>query len=284
MRTVTAKILVILGTVLALGACTKLDEDRVNGNAQLQVRLTDAPGDFDAVFIEVEDVLVHRSGGDSVGEEGWESIEGVRRGIYNLLDLVNGRDTLLVDANVPAGHLGYLRLVLGEENRVETGGRQHKLAVPAALQPGLDLKINGELRNEAVYELLLDVDVARSVIPADSGDRYVLWPVVRVLEADAAGGTLRGVVSPAGANMAVLAVKENDTLGTYTDTLGNYLLKAVPPGSYSMHFMPDSASGLPPLDTTGIAVNNGEISQVNVTLQDTLVQGPDPVSREPAGR
>src|SRR3546814_1016098 len=97
MRNVTGKVLRI-GMVLwlagSLGACTELDEGRVNGNSQLQVRLTDAPGDFDAVFIDVSGVLIHRSATDVAGAEdgGWERIDGVKSGVYNLLELVNGHD------------------------------------------------------------------------------------------------------------------------------------------------------------------------------------------------
>lgn len=265
-RNAAGKAFLSLGLALILGSCTKLDEDRVNGNAQLQIRLTDAPGNFDAVFIEIEDILIHRSSEDSVGEEGWESIEGVRRGTYNLLDLVNGRDTLLVDGNVPPGHLGHLRLVLGDENRVETGGREYDLITPSELQAGLKLNINGELREDEVYEILLDFDAARSVVAAGDSGKYMLKPVIRVLEADPSGGTVRGVVSPGNVNTAVLAIKGNDTLGTYADTLGNYMLKALPPGNYSMHFMPDSASGLIPVDTAGITVNDGEVFQLNISL------------------
>ncbi|HYH56206.1 MAG TPA: DUF4382 domain-containing protein [Anseongella sp.] len=268
MKKVMNKAAVLLGLSLAFGACRSLDEESVNGNSQLQIRLTDAPGDYDAVFIEIEDVLVHRSGEDTVGEEGWESVEGVRKGTYNLLDLVNGRDTLLVDADVPSGHLGHIRLVLGENNRLEIDGQQHTLEAPSAGQSGLKLKVDRELSEGIVYGILLDFDVARSVVQAGGSGRYILKPVIRVLEADPPGGTLRGIISPGGLGTAVLAVRGTDTLGTYTDTLGNFMLKAVPPGNYSMHFLPESSSGLPRLDTAGITVNAGEVTQVNVSLDE----------------
>lgn len=267
MKRLMKNAVVIFGMALVMGGCTPLDEEGVNGNSQIQIRLTDAPGNYDAVFIEVEDVLVHRSGDDSVGDEGWESADGVRKGIYNLLDLVNGHDTLLVDGNITSGHLGHIRLVLGDENWLEKDGNRHELKTPSGQQSGLKLKVDAELSEGIVYSVLLDFDVARSVVRAGNSGQYILKPVIRVIEADAAGGTIRGVVSPEGINTAVLAVMGDDTLGTYTDTLGNYMLKAVPPGSYSMHFMPDSSSGLTRLDTAGILVNEGEVNQVDVNLE-----------------
>ena len=251
---------------LILGGCSDLNEDRVNGNAQLQVRLTDAPGNYDAVYIEIEDVLIHRAGDDSVGEEGWERIEGVRRGTYNLLELVNGHDTLLVDANVPSGHLGHLRLVLGDDNRVVIAGTEYELKTPSAQQSGIKIKINQDLRENDIYEILLDFDAARSIVEAGNSGQYLLKPVIRVVPPDPTGGTVRGVVTPGNITTAVLAVAGTDTLGTYTDTLGNFMLKAVPAGNYAMRFIPDTASGYAPFDTTGITVGAGEVHQVNVTL------------------
>src|SRR3546814_181598 len=234
MRNVTGKVLRI-GMVLwlagSLGACTELDEGRVNGNSQLQVRLTDAHGDFDAVFIDVSGVLIHRSATDVAGAEdgGWERIDGVKSGVYNLLELVNGHDTLLVDANVPSGHFARLRLVLGESNRVEAGGKSYPLQLAKGVPAEVDLNIDSELRNETLFELLLDFDVARSIAKTDS--TYQLKPVLRVLKGNPSGGIVRGVVTPAAKHVAVMAITGNDTLGTYTDTLGNYLLKAVPSGN-----------------------------------------------------
>lgn len=266
MKNKAGKLLMILMASLVLGACSELNEDRVNSNAQLQVRMTDAPGDYEAVFIEIEDVLIHRGDGESAGEAGWESVEGVRRGTYNLLDLVNGHDTLLVDANVSPGHLGHLRLVLGAGNRVVAGGKEYELQTPDTTQAGVELRIGTELEEDLVYEVLLDFDAARSIVKLPDSGGYRLDPTVRVLDADPSGGTLRGVVSPSGTNTAVFTINNEDTLGTYTDTLGNYMLKGIPPGNYSMLFMPDSTSGFLPLDTGDIAINDGEVSQLNISL------------------
>lgn len=265
----------LLGAALAIGACTALDEDSVNANSQLQVRLTDAPGDYEGVYIDVEDIQVHRSGDDSVGETGWESLEGVRKGVYSLHELVNGKDTLIMDGSIPSGYIGHLRLVLGDGNRLESGDTSYQLSVSPAWESGLE--IGQELSEGAVYTFLLDVDVARSVVPpAEEGEPYRLDPVVRVVESADQGGVIRGVVSPAGVNTAIRAVAGGDTLGTYADTLGNYMLKAVPAGTYSLEFLPGASSGLQQLDTADVSVNEGEVSQVNVTLGEPAGEGEEP--------
>src|SRR5438034_5725771 len=76
------------------------NEGSVGEKAQLAIRMTDAPADYDAVYIDVQDVQINVS--DS-NDNGWQSLAGVNRGVYNLLDLVNGKDTLLVNASIPTG-------------------------------------------------------------------------------------------------------------------------------------------------------------------------------------
>ncbi len=43
---------------------------------------------------------------------------GTNQGIYNLLEFVNGQDTLIVDEDIPSGYISQIRLVLGENNTV----------------------------------------------------------------------------------------------------------------------------------------------------------------------
>src|SRR3546814_5702897 len=78
-------------------------------------------------------------------DEGWESLPGVQRGMYNLLELVDGHDTLLVDAMIPSGKIHQLRLVLGDENWITINGEDHALKTPSAQQSGLKLNINADV-------------------------------------------------------------------------------------------------------------------------------------------
>src|SRR3982751_1069155 len=71
-------------------------------NAHLKLYLTDDPGDYEAVIIDVKDVQINVTGD---GDDGWQSLPGVIPGSYNLLDLVDDKDTLLADALIPSGKL-----------------------------------------------------------------------------------------------------------------------------------------------------------------------------------
>lgn len=252
-----------------MSGCTS-EDPATGGQSGFQVRLTDAPGDYEAVWIDVEDVLIKReesTGGDE-GDGGWESLPGVERGVYNLLELVDGHDTLLVDATIPSGTIHQLRLVLGDENWITVNGEDIPLTTPSAQQSGLKLNIDAEATPGIVYELVLDFDVAKSIVKAGKSGKYILKPVIRTF-LEAQGGNLTGMVLPDSVNTAVLAIAGGDTISTYTSEDGGFLFRSIDPGSYQLRFVPDSLSGYLPYDTTGVVVEEGQVTDIGtVTLTE----------------
>src|SRR6186997_3659552 len=105
--------LIISALILSLVSLTVLNSCQKgganNGNARLQVFLTDDPGDYEAVYIDVKDVQINVTG-DSLN--GWQSLQNVNAAVYDVLKLVNDDDTLLADANIPSGKLHQMRLIL----------------------------------------------------------------------------------------------------------------------------------------------------------------------------
>lgn len=235
------------------------------GQSGFQVRLTDAPGDYEAVWIDVQDVLIKREA-DTTEEGGWESLPGVQRGTYNLLELVDGRDTMLVDAVIPSGTIHQLRLVLGDDNWITVNGEDIALKTPSAQQSGLKLKIDAEVTPGIVYGLVLDFDVAKSIVKAGNSGKYILKPVIRTF-LDAQGGNLQGSVLPDTVQTAILAIADGDTVSTYTSEDGGFLFRSINPGSYELQFLPDSLSGFLPFDTIGVAVEEGQVTDIGtITL------------------
>src|SRR5687768_8418146 len=100
---------------------------------RLEVRLTDAPADFEEVNIEIKSIEIN----SSENEGGWVSLANVKTGVYNLLDFTNGKDTLLASMNVPTGKVSQIRLILGENNSVKVDGEVIPLKTPSAQQSGL---------------------------------------------------------------------------------------------------------------------------------------------------
>ena len=244
--------------ICALAFLTGCSKSENNKNAELQVMLTDAPAEYDAVLIDIQDVQIHVSDNDAEGS--WQSIE-INKGIYNLLDFRNGLDTLLGSIVLPAGTISQLRLVLGPDNKVNTGGEFHNLETPSAQQSGLKLNIHANLTGGIVYTLWIDFDAARSIVLTGNGD-YILKPVIRAFTA-AKTGAIAGNVSPSEALPYIMAISGPDTIGAYATDNGSFKINGVPAGTWSVKFDPKD----PFADTT---VNNVDVSNGVVTRMDTV--------------
>ena len=251
----------LLVTLFIIG-CTREDKNTSGNKARLQVALTDDPGDYEAVFIDVEDIKINYSDDPN---DGWLSLADVNRGEYDLLKLVNHDDTILADAEVGPGTISQIRLVLGEDNFVQIDGQKIKLETPSAQQSGLKLNIHQAVEPGLMYKLLMDFDVAKSIVKTGSG-KYMLKPVIRTVM-EAAGGTIKGNVKPFSFPTAVLVFKgPNDTVAsTYSATdNGGYMVRGLGAGTYSLHFLPTDITFQ---DTviTGINVTTGAITIVDTT-------------------
>ena len=251
-------------TTLFLASCSreKNNSDVSANKARLQVALTDDPGDYQEVIIDVQDIKINVSG-DSL--EGWESLANVKRAQYDVLKLVNDNDTILADAEITPGRVHQIRLILGDQNFVKVNNQLIKLETPSAQQSGLKLNIQQDVVAGIMYKLLLDFDVAKSIVKTGNG-KYMLKPVIRTV-LEAAGGSLKGNVKPFNFQSAVLVFRgPNDTVAsTFTSTTnGGYMVRGLAAGSYSLHFMP-SDSLYRDTVITGINVATGIVTTVDTT-------------------
>jgi hypothetical protein len=225
--------------------------------ARLEVRLTDAPGDYDAVNIDIIGMELHTEG--SGDNDGWRTIP-VNGGIYNILELAGGLDTLLTTAETPAGSISQIRLILGENNSIVVDGKEKPLSTPSAQQSGLKLNVHTTLKEGVTYTLTLDFDAARSIVQKGNG-AYSLKPVIRVVT-EATSGAIKGTVSPVEATPAIYAIMASgDTATTaYTNQDGTFLLRGLDPGTYTVRFSP--ASGYSATDRAGVAVTLGQVTDI----------------------
>lgn len=224
-------------------------------NARIEVRLTDAPGDYDAVNIDIQGVEVHTNGG-------WTSLD-IIPGVYNLLEFTNGIDTLMGDVIVPEGELSQIRLILGDENTIQVDGEIFDLATPSGQQSGLKLNAHTTLKGGLTYRFLLDFDAARSIVLTGKGT-YILKPVIRVIT-EATSGGISGSVSIPESSPAVYAIINLDTLGTsFADSTGGFFIGGLPAGVYRVAFGPATGYTIP--DVTNVPVTNGDITDVGVVV------------------
>ncbi|MBJ7880917.1 DUF4382 domain-containing protein [Gelidibacter salicanalis] len=224
------------------------DDDAANdaeGNAKVSIKLMDAPGDYEHVYIDIVDVMVKvNDNGD--GEEGWQSLNAINTGVYDLLTLTGGVNVLLVDDfEVLSGTLNQIRLILGDDNTVVIDGETFPLKTPSAQQSGLKIKLNQTLLPNTAYTFLLDFDVDKSIVIAGNSGNINLKPVIRA-SAEATTGTISGSVLPLGVQTQISATNGVDVVTTYADANGNFLLLGLTAGSYTVTVTPNPASQLTP--------------------------------------
>lgn len=156
-----------------MAAMTLLGCKKPENTGHMTVKMTDAPGDFEQVNVDIREVEVHVSG------YGWVSLP-TNQGVYDLLTLQNDITTVLVnEGELPAGHLNQFRLILGGSNTVKVDGAYFPLATPSAQQSGLKININADVSPNETYELLIDFDAGESIVEEGNGG-YSLKPVIKL--------------------------------------------------------------------------------------------------------
>jgi Domain of unknown function (DUF4382) len=254
----------LLGSIVYI-SCQKnagSDSDIAPGQARLQIRLTDSPNlNLAEVWVDIKEIQI------KMADTGMITLAGSRPGMYNLLDLTNGRDTLLSDAIIPAGRISQIRLVLGTNNYAITQtGDTLQLTTPSAQQTGLKVLINQTVSGGMLYRLILDFDAAKSVIKAGNSGKYILKPVLRIISFIPSGGNVKGWVLPDSVRTAIYAIKGIDTIATtYSDTTmtGAYYFNDIASGNYIFSYLPQDTIHLP--TQRNVAVTLGQ-----TTIVDTV--------------
>ncbi|MCD6013195.1 MAG: hypothetical protein K0Q79_3057 [Flavipsychrobacter sp.] len=222
------------------------------------MRLTDAPGDYDAVYIDIQQIVFKVAGRAEV------VLIPNRPGIYNLLTFRNGLDTLLVNATVPAGTVEQIRLVLGSNSSIVVDGISYPLNTPSAQESGLKLNFHTTLDVNASYTIWLDFDAGKSILQTGSGT-YKLKPVIRAYSA-LTNGRIEGYVLPAAALATVYAIQGTDTAAAIPNSIdGHFVISGLPQGSYQLLVEPALTAYLS--YSTTVNVSFGTITNVGtITL------------------
>lgn len=246
--------LMTLGTI-AFTSCTPEDVTSQNGTSTLKVSLTDGPGDYNEVNIDVQAVEVLYN--DSMRT----TLNAIQPGVYNILDFTNGLDTLIANSNVPSGHVNQIRLILGSNNTVMVDSVLHPLKTPSGQTSGLKVKFNYIFIDGMTYEVTLDFDAERSIVAKGNGG-YSLKPVIRAI-VDATSGSIEGYVQPDTAVSYTYVIHNTDTIGTVPDSTGYFRLIGLPAGSHDVNFTANAPY-------TSQVVNGVNVALGQITDIDTI--------------
>ena len=248
------KILLIASFIvfgITLNSCSS---DSNSGTYAYNVRMTDAPGPYEEVNIDLKAVEVTGNNGQTV-------LLNTTAGIYNLLEFSNGLSTLIATSELSDANVSQIRLILGPDNTVVVGGVTYPLDTPSAEQSGLKLQVNQTLLADIQNEILLDFDANASVVKTGNG-AYKLKPVVRTI-VTAITGNIKGSITPIG-TLAVVTATSVDAVeySSSVNELGQFQISGLLPGSYTFTVTP--LLPLLPVTQTNVVVTAGENTNLGV--------------------
>lgn len=239
--------------MIQFSSCSK---DSGSGKASVSVQLTDAPANYDAVMIDVQGVEIK-------GDIGSAVMLNTIAGMYNLLELSNGVNTLIATGDLEPGMVSQIRLILGTNNTVMVDGVDYPLSTPSAMQSGLKLQINQTFEAGVSYNILLDFDASQSIILTGNNE-YQLKPVIRTINT-AVSGSVKGSITPIGIIATVTASSDGITLySSVTNMDGNFLIAGLPEGNYDITITPDLP--LLPVTITGTEISVGIVTNLGITI------------------
>jgi hypothetical protein len=230
-RTLLAGSLAVFISTIIFFSCSKDSDNGSGGTAHVSMRLTDGPGNYDHIYLDIQQVVVTMAGGSPI------TLNIAHPGIYDLLTFSNGLDTLLVETDLPAGTIEQMRLVLGPNNSlVETGNpTPFPLNTPSAQESGLKLNLNQTFVAGNSYTIWIDFDAAKSILQTGAG-QYKLKPVIRAYSA-LTDGRIKGYVLPFAALTTVYAINGPDSFSAIPNPLTGYFkIGGLPQANYNVLF------------------------------------------------
>ena len=241
-------------------ACKK--DAVVASEPTFELRLTDGPGDYESVLIDVVGAEIHINK-DTGKVDSWLTIP-VKVGIYDILKLTNGVDTDLGSTTVPLADIKEIRLKLGTKNSVKVGGVTYPLTIPSGGDSGLKIKFEKKMLAGITYKVVLDFDAAKSIKEESKGS-FKLRPVLRFIT-EANNGSIRGEIAPITCKSIVYAVKGADTLtSAYPSSLGKFVLQGLDAGTYTVVVQSDACAVTKKVEAVNVVVGKStDLSKINL--------------------
>lgn len=219
----TLMLLMIVCAGISIQSCNK---NKGNSTGKMEVRMTDSPGDFTALHVQVMKIEAYSD------NAGWVTVNETTKEI-NILSLTNGVETTVASATeVQVGLYTKLRLTFSGENSLSYNGSNGpnviSLLFSSSYSNQVEVPIHCQVTAGATASILLDFNVASSVKQANG--TYTLEPVLTEISDPGTGvqGHIEG-----NTQAAISLTNGSNTASTYANADGFFLVR-VPDGTYSM--------------------------------------------------
>ena len=237
-------------------ACTKDSSSGSNntippGSQRLSVYITDGPLDFQKVLIDIQGIAVkvdtcHRNHDDDHDQPGcdddhdmhhgnceiWDTLN-IHPGVYDLLTLSNGLDTLLGSSFLINGKIERIKLTLGNNNSVEVDSIVYPLHL-LNNQNYVYVNISRDHLDSLSsnnFQLFLDFDLDHSIKYFNEQDW--LKPVLKPFGLHNTG-EIEGTITPQHASGFIRASNATDNSYALPGRNGRFEIRGLSAGNYSV--------------------------------------------------
>ena len=249
-----AATLIAIVSLVAVACNKSTTVENGAGIQQVNFMLTDGPGSYDNVFIDIKSLQIvidtAREGSRKRDTCNWDHIGShresrkdsglvwttipIKAGVYDILKFRNGLDTLFASANVPKGSVRLVRIEFGTNNSLVKDSVTHPLNLSPNLPNFIVIKLKGHEFEEFAsrrHRLWLDFDVSRSIIEANG--RFYLVPVMHTfVEKNTA--SVAGKVKPRDAKAVITLFNNTDTAYALPNKEGEFKMRGLKDGTYKL--------------------------------------------------
>ena len=269
MKSIATLLIFAAVSTMIITACQKgasdLNTRNVNRPHRATIFLTDHQTPiFDSVFIDIQKAEV-KVEDDSLGNEGWITLD-IRPGVYNILRLRNGIDTLFATGVLPNGNIEKLRLTLGTRNSVMIGSQSVPLRIhDNDMQVVINIENNDfEIVGSDQVLFWIDFDAAGSIRVDNSGpgnnNGFELKPHIKIFT-KSKSGRIEGKIFPEEAKAIVMATNGTDTtMAIPDDDDGEFKIVGLHEGVYSV--IVHGQNGYNDATVDNVRVANGEDTHI----------------------
>ena len=252
------------------------------GTNKLSVYITDGPTDYQKVLIDIQQIAVkidtcRRNGDDDDhGRTGcdddhdstkatceiWDTLN-INPGVYDLLQLRNGLDTLLASGFILNGKIERIKVTLGNNNSVVVDSISHPLNLInnqhfVFLNIGRDHLDSLSSNNLQLY---LDFNLQRSI--AYFGGQYWLKPVLKPFGRHSSG-EIEGKVRPVRSHGLIKAYNATDTAFARPWDEGEFKIRGLKEGTYSVFI--DGINGFNDTTITNVVVQRNRDTKLGTII------------------
>ncbi len=270
-----AAILVIIAVIVS--SCTKnSSNESAIGEQNVALYLTDAPAIYNQVLIDIKSVklLVDTSkdtrkkdscNWERIGDERdrrfangdsalvWQDLS-IKAGIYDILKLRNGLDTLLASKTVVNGSIRLIKIEFGTNNSVMKDSIIYPLQFLRGAPNYIIIKLKGHEFDEYLprkLRLWLDFDIANSIIQ-ERNNQFYLRPWIKFFT-EKTTASLSGKVTPMEAKPIVIVFNSTDTAVALPNKEGYFKIKGLKEGTYTVYV--NASNGYNGKTITNVTVN-----------------------------